>query len=81
MSVRYEKQGAIARVTFDRPQVHNALDPEAIVKLAAAWRDFAADPDLRVALVTGNGAEAFCSGADLARLIPLFTGARQVEDE
>ena len=81
MSVRYEKRGAFAFVTFDRPAVRNALDPEAVVKLAAAWRDVAEDPALRVAIVTGAGAESFCSGADLARLIPLFTGARQVEDE
>jgi enoyl-CoA hydratase len=81
VSVRYEKEGAIARITFDRPEVRNALDPEAIVRLAEAWRDFAADPTLRVAIVTGAGSESFCSGADLSRLIPLFTGARAPEDE
>jgi enoyl-CoA hydratase len=81
MSIRYEKHGAIARVTFDRPDVRNALDPEAIVRLAEAWRDFAADRELRVAIITGAGDDSFCSGADLARLIPLFTGGRQVEDE
>jgi enoyl-CoA hydratase len=81
MSVRYEKRDGVAYVTFDRPAVRNALDPEAIARLADAWRDVRDDPAVRVAILTGAGTEAFSSGADLARLIPLFTRARPPEDD
>ena len=71
----------IARLTLNRPDKRNALGPEMVVRLADAWDAVAADPTVRVALLTGTGEAAFCSGADLGRLIPLFTGARQPEDE
>ena len=80
-AVIYEKKGHIARVTLNRPEVHNAMDAEVIVRLAEAWQDFAADDSLRVAIITGAGDKAFSSGADLRRLIPLMSGARQPEDE
>jgi enoyl-CoA hydratase len=79
--VLYEKTGHIARITLNRPEVHNAFSPESIVRLADIWRDFNEDDDLRVALVTGAGDRAFSSGADLGRLIPLYTRARPPEDE
>jgi enoyl-CoA hydratase/carnithine racemase len=60
----YEKKGAIAYITFNRPEARNALDPETIVRLADAWADFAEDQDLRVAIVTGAGDVAFSAGAD-----------------
>lgn len=71
----------IARLTLNRPEKMNALSPEMIVRLAEAWDTVATEPTVRVALLTGAGDRAFCSGADLGRLIPLFTGARQPEDE
>ncbi len=77
----YEKRDGIAYITLNRPEVHNALNPEMVVRLAEAWQDFEADPDMRVAIITGAGERAFSAGADLGRLIPLFTGARQPEDE
>ncbi len=80
-SVLYEKRGAIAVITLNRPEAHNALDPETVVRLADAWQRFADDDGLRVAVVTGSGEKTFCAGADLGRLIPLMTGARQPEDE
>jgi enoyl-CoA hydratase len=77
----YETEGRIVRITLNRPEVHNAFSPEMIVRLARAWRDFEADDDLRVAIISGAGDKAFGSGADLKRLIPLESGARQPEDE
>jgi enoyl-CoA hydratase len=73
-----EKRDGVAILTFNRPAARNALDPETIVELAEAWEAFDADPELRVAVITGAG-DAFCSGADLGRLIPLMTGARPPE--
>lgn len=80
-AILYEKVDGIARVTFNRPAVRNAMDPEVVVRLADAWDDFAADSAMRVALITGAGDKAFCSGADLGKLIPLFSGGRQPENE
>lgn len=55
-------------ITIDRAPV-NALDLDHLQLLAAGWRHFTADPDLRVAVVTGVGS-SFCVGADLKSLIP-----------
>jgi len=78
--VEYEKRGHVALITLNRPEARNALSPEVMVRLARAWDEVEADDDVRVAVVTGTG-PVFCSGADLARLIPLTTRARQPEDE
>ncbi len=77
----YEKSDGVAYVTFNRPAVRNAMDSEVVVRLADAWEDFAADGDMRVAVISGAGDKAFCSGADLGKLIPLFSGVREPENE
>jgi enoyl-CoA hydratase len=77
----YEKRDGIAYLTMNRPEKRNALSPEMVVQLAEAWTDFRDDGDARVAILTGAGDRAFCAGADLARLIPLITRARQPDDE
>ena len=77
----YEKRDGIAYITFNRPEVRNAWSPEAMVRLTDAWRDFNEDDSMVVAIVTGAGDKAFSSGADLATLIPLFTRAREPQDE
>jgi len=77
----YEKRDHIALITFNRPEKRNALSPETLVRLAEAWVDFRDDDSLRVAILTGSGETAFCAGGDLGRLMPLFTGAREPEDE
>jgi enoyl-CoA hydratase len=77
----YEKRDGIAILTLNRPEQRNAFSPETMVRLAAAWIDFRDDDSLRVAILTGAGDTAFCAGGDLGRLMPLFTGAREPEDE
>ena len=77
----FEKRQHIAFITLNRPEVLNAIDPEMMVRLAEAWIEYDQDDELRVAIVTGAGEKAFCAGADLRRLIPLLTGAREPEDE
>ncbi|HVA69228.1 MAG TPA: enoyl-CoA hydratase-related protein [Candidatus Binataceae bacterium] len=77
----YEVRDQIAYLTINRPEVHNSFSPEVIVLLAESWQRIAADDDVRAAIVTGAGSKAFSAGADLGRLIPLMTGARQPEDE
>jgi enoyl-CoA hydratase len=77
----FEKRDAIAWITFNRPHAKNAMSPEAFCRLADAWTEFRDDPDLRVAVLTGAGDEAFTSGGDLKLLLPLWTGARPPENE
>jgi len=77
----FEKRNRIAYLTLNRPEVHNALNPEIIVRLAEAWKEIDQDDAVRAAIITGAGAKAFSAGADLSRLIPLFTKAREPEDE
>lgn len=80
-ALTYEKDGHIAIVTINRPEARNAMSPEVIVRLDEAWKNVHDDDEVRVAIITGSGDKAFCSGADLGKLIPLFTGARKPEDE
>jgi enoyl-CoA hydratase len=80
-AVIYEKKDYIVYITLNRPEVHNAMNPEMVVRLAEAWLEFDADPEARVAIITGAGDQAFSAGADLKRLIPLVTRARAPEDE
>lgn len=76
-----ERRGPALWLTLNRPEVFNCMSPEACCKLQDAWQMLETDDELRVAVVTGTGDRAFCSGADLKRLIPLYTGAREPEDE
>lgn len=77
----FEVRDHIAYLTINRPEVHNAMNPEVVVRLAQGWQRVADDDDVRAAIITGAGNKAFSAGADLARMIPLMTGARQPEDE
>jgi enoyl-CoA hydratase/carnithine racemase len=63
--IRYEKQDHVATITIDRPAVMNALHPPANDELDRIFDDFAADPDARVAILTGAGDRAFSTGNDL----------------
>jgi enoyl-CoA hydratase len=56
--------GPVTVVTIHRPQRRNAVDGPTAAALAAAFRDFDADPAASVAVLTGSGG-AFCAGADL----------------
>lgn len=60
-----ERDGHVLIVTINRPQAMNAVHPPANFELAKIFDDFAADPDLWVAIITGAGERAFCAGNDL----------------
>ena len=66
--VRYERTGAAALVTIDRPDRRNAVDGRTAELLHDALGRFEADPEARVMVLTGAGEEAFCAGADLKAL-------------
>ena len=68
--ITYEKKDHIALVTINRPDVHNSMDPSAEKEMAAVWLDFREDDDLWVAILTGAGHKAFCTGGDLKAYLP-----------
>jgi enoyl-CoA hydratase len=68
LRVRFERTGAAAVVTIDRPERRNAVDGETAAALLAAYERFAADDGARVMVLTGAGEQAFCAGADLKAL-------------
>ncbi|KPP86072.1 MAG: enoyl-CoA hydratase [Rhodobacteraceae bacterium HLUCCO07] len=63
--VLYEKDGRIARITLNRPEVMNAIDDDLPTELEAAVTRADADPGVHVIVLSGNG-DAFCAGYDLA---------------
>ncbi|MBX3488342.1 enoyl-CoA hydratase-related protein [Parvibaculum sp.] len=60
-----ERDGHLLVVTINRPERMNALHPPANFELEGIFNDFAADPDLWVAIITGAGDRAFSAGNDL----------------
>ncbi|MGB3887107.1 crotonase/enoyl-CoA hydratase family protein [Gordonia sp. (in: high G+C Gram-positive bacteria)] len=58
------KEGHIAIITMNRPEVKNAVNAAMSIALQDAVDEFLADPELRVGILTGAGAD-FCAGADL----------------
>ena len=63
--LRYERVGAAALLTIDRPAQRNAIDAAAAEAFRQGLADFEADEGARVLVLTGAGGEAFCAGADL----------------
>jgi enoyl-CoA hydratase/carnithine racemase len=61
-----DRDGAIGRITIDRPLKRNAMDLPMWIALAEAMEGFDADETLRCVLIRGAGEEAFCAGADIA---------------
>jgi enoyl-CoA hydratase len=64
-AVSYERRGAAALITIDRPHRRNAVDGPTAAALHDAYQRFESDTEARVLIVTGAGEIAFCAGADL----------------
>jgi enoyl-CoA hydratase len=67
-NVLYEKRGAIAYVTVNRPKVLNALSAATWQDLRATFADAQSDAAVRGVILTGAGDKAFIAGADIAGL-------------
>jgi enoyl-CoA hydratase/carnithine racemase len=63
--LRYEVDGAVARLTIDRPERRNAMSFDVMQGLRDGVAAARADDAVRVVVLTGAGDKAFCSGADL----------------
>lgn len=62
--ILYHSAEGIAKLTINRPQVHNAFRPTTLFELADAFEQARNDPEIGVIILTGAGEEAFCSGGD-----------------
>jgi enoyl-CoA hydratase len=67
-NVSYEKKGAIAYVTVNRPKVLNALNAATIRDLRTAFEDAREDGSVRGVILTGAGGKAFVAGADITEV-------------
>jgi len=62
--ILYERGEAIARITINRPEVHNAFRPQTLAELRDAFGRARDDIEVAAIVFTGAGEEAFCSGGD-----------------
>jgi enoyl-CoA hydratase len=66
--ILWEVREEVGILTINRPEVRNALNPEAWSEIRAALEAAEDDPQVRVVIITGAGEKAFCAGADISRL-------------
>jgi 2-(1,2-epoxy-1,2-dihydrophenyl)acetyl-CoA isomerase len=76
MSLQVERNGAVAIVTFNRPEALNALDTATKVALRDTLRELADDVTVRAVVLTGTG-KAFCVGQDLREHVALLESGDQ----
>lgn len=80
MTVRVEREGALALVTLARPERLNALTPEMMEQLAEATVTLQKDRDVRAVLLRGEG-RAFCAGADVGTMkgLDVLSGRQRIQ--
>lgn len=62
--ILYEKRPGIAKITMNRPHVHNAFRPKTVTEMREALQDARMDESIGAIILTGAGKKAFCSGGD-----------------
>ncbi|WP_458412139.1 1,4-dihydroxy-2-naphthoyl-CoA synthase [Schinkia sp. CFF1] len=62
--ILYETYNGIAKITINRPHVHNAFTPLTVAEMIDAFADARDDSSVGVIILTGAGDKAFCSGGD-----------------
>ncbi|MBC1291944.1 1,4-dihydroxy-2-naphthoyl-CoA synthase [Listeria booriae] len=62
--IKYETYEGIAKITINRPQVHNAFTPKTVIEMIDAFTIAREDAKVGVIILTGEGEKAFCSGGD-----------------
>jgi enoyl-CoA hydratase/carnithine racemase len=65
----YEERDAVAIVTLNRPEVHNAFNRAMQAELKDVWRGLRTNTDVHAVVLTGAGEKAFCTGLDRAESI------------
>ena len=79
MSLLVERDGPVAVVTLNRPEVRNALSSELITALRAAFTDLGADDTVRAVVLTGAD-PGFCAGLDLREVAGSGANLAMVDD-
>jgi enoyl-CoA hydratase/carnithine racemase len=78
----YEERDAVAWVTLNRPDVHNAFNGTMMRELSEVWRSLRGNDAINVAVLTAAGEKAFCTGIDRAEAVgeeyPPRPGARRI---
>lgn len=67
MTTTFETDGALAILTFNRPEARNAMTWEMYDALVAACERVDADPSIRVLILKGAGGRAFVAGTDISQ--------------
>jgi naphthoate synthase len=62
--IKYSKFDGIAKITINRPEIHNAFRPLTVVEMMKTLEDARNDEKIGVIILTGEGDKAFCSGGD-----------------
>jgi enoyl-CoA hydratase/carnithine racemase len=65
MAIIFESRGGVARITLNRPEALNAMDPATYAEITEAFQQIEQDPEICVGIITGAGEKAFTAGADL----------------
>lgn len=79
--VLYQLDDTIARITLNRPEVHNAMDPQTLCLLGDFFTEISKNDGVDVVIVTGTGEKSFSAGGDLGTFIPLMSGLKKPESE
>ena len=64
--IKYQVGDGIAKITINRPEIHNAFRPQTIIELIEAFSLARDNEDVGVIILTGEGTKAFCSGGDIS---------------
>lgn len=62
--ILFEQHGKVAKITINRPEVHNAFTPKTVFEMIDAFSISRDEPGIGVIILTGAGDKAFCSGGD-----------------
>lgn len=64
--IRYQIGEGMAKITINRPSLHNAFRPQTVIELMEAFSLARDNEEIGVIILTGEGTEAFCSGGDIS---------------
>ncbi|HYU65849.1 MAG TPA: enoyl-CoA hydratase/isomerase family protein, partial [Jatrophihabitantaceae bacterium] len=79
-AVLFETDGAVAWVTLNRPERHNAFDTALAESLRGVWRDLRVNDEVRAVVITGAGDKAFCTGIDRDWNVPQPSSPFMIDD-
>ena len=73
--VLFEKKDMVAQIMINRPQVYNAYSTRTLMELAQAFDSVSDDDSIGVAVLTGAGDRAFCTGGDVKEYATVYQNA------